>query len=453
MKIKNKIPNKKKNVIETILVVIATILVIPLLFTINTGADKSTTEPNQPVIVPEGIEDTSNVVKPKQPPACTFPLAQMEYEESTPEEYIFSEPQVVLTAPSGIPYEIVEWLPDSQQVLITEVSDKLEMGKPRLQYIELYNSATDELKVYAIRTYVNGLPSWQPELNAVVYPSMNFIGIDKNTYHPIFTRQLWVSYGDPNTVQMLADNMSQFPIAIKPDGSEMFYLADKKLSKLDKSLEESSSSTLFDPTQWDYRKEHRNQEPLFYEMAWQPNTSLVFLYSDGSGLKMGGYTFILNTSSGQICELDLSGWATNAHWSSDGRYLAIIRATEYTSPVSMLDMTILDTGTGDLFTNEVIPQSTEGEHYLYDFTWAPDNRHLLVVGSASSQNSQNDNGIHELYLVDFISSKVVSILPDYSKFFSSGLTWSPDGSKLAIRCPIPTIGDRVCLISIQEAGK
>jgi Tol biopolymer transport system component len=188
-------------------------------------------------------------------------------------------------------------------------------------------------------------------------------------------------------------------------------------------------------------------------MAWQPNTSLVFLYSDGSGLEMGGYTFILNVSTGQICELDLGGWAANAHWSSDGRYLAIIKATEYTSPVNVLDMAILDTVTGELFTNGVIPQATEGERYVYDFTWAPDNRHLLAVGSTSSQNNQNDNGVHELYLLDFMSSEVVSILPEYSKFFSSGLAWSPDGSRLIIRCPIPTKGDRVCLISIQEAGK
>jgi hypothetical protein len=116
----------------------------------------------------------------------------------------------------------------------------------------------------------------------------------------------------------------------------------------------------------------------------------------------------------------------------------------------MLGMAVLDTVTGELFTNGVIPQTTEGEHYVYDFTWAPDNRHLLAVGSTSSQNNQNDNGVHELYLLDFMSSEVVSILPEYSKFFSSGLAWSSDGSRLIIRCPIPTKGDRVCLISIQE---
>lgn len=452
-----KLSNKTKATLETILV-IGLILIIPLFFAINSGANETETQagisPIPPTVAVNAPED-SDAVKPQQPPACTFPLAEITAPESTPEEYIFSEPQVVLTAPSGNPYDVVEWLPNNQQVLITEgLINAMESGsnKSPQQSISLYNPKTNETTVYAIRPYTEESPSWQPELEAVVYPVINSMGVDKNTYRPIFTRQLWVSYGDPNTAQMLADNMSQFPIAIKPDGSEMFYLEDKKLAKLDKSLKKLSSAP-FDPAQYDYGKGYRNKEPIFYEMTWQPNTPLVFLYSNGSGLQMGGYTFILNVSTGQICELDFSGWARKALWSSDGRYLAIIRGTEYTSPVSMLGMAILDTVTGELFTNGVIPQATEGERYVYDFTWAPDNRHLLAVGSTSSQNIQNDNGIHELYLLDFMSSEVVSILPEYSKFFSSGLAWSPDGSKLVIRCPIPAKGDRVCLISIQEAGK
>ena len=397
--------------------------------------------------------EEDSAMKPKQPPACTFPLAEIKAEETTPEEYSFSEPQVVLTAPAGNPYGIVEWLSNNQQVLITEgLINAMDSGSNKFpqQSISLYNTETSESMVYAIRPYTEEPPLWQPELNAIVYPVINSMGIDKNTYHPIYTRQLWVSYGDPDNVQMLADNMSQFPIAVKPDGSEMFYLADKKIAKLDKSLKKLSSA-LFDPAQYDYGKGRRNQDPIFYKMAWQPNTSLIFLYTNGSGLQMGGYTFILDTNTGRVCELDFGGWAANAHWSSDGRYLAIIRATEYTSPVSVLDMAILDTVMGELFTNGVIPQAAEGVRYVYDFTWAPDNRHLLAVGSTPSQNNQNDNGVHELYLLDFMSNEVVSILPEYSKFFSSGLAWSPDGSRLIIRCPIPAKGDRVCLISIQEA--
>lgn len=442
---------KTKGILETLLIV-GLILIIPLFFVMNTRANPQGAQnmpaPAMPTTV--SASEESNALQPKQPPACTFPLVQITMEESKPEEYTFSEPQVVLNDS----YNLVEWLPDNQQLLMTELSDETEMGKPQIETIELYNSATGEIKVYATRTYTDGLPAWQPELNAVVYPAMNFMGYDKNTHHPIFTRQLWVSYGDPDMVQMLADNMSQFPIAIKPDGSEMFYLTDKKISKLDKSLKKLSS-VLFDPAQWNYGKGRKNQDPIFYEMAWQPNTPLVFLYSNGSGLQMGGYTFIIDASTGKVCELDFGGWATKALWSSNGRYLAIIRAKEYTvSSGNVFDMAVLDTVTGELHTMEVLPPTVEFKRYVDNFVWAPDNRHLLAVGTASSQNNQNNGdsyGLFELYLVDFMSGQSVSILPDYSGFFTPNLAWSSDGTKLVINCPTIKAG-RLCLISVRTPG-
>jgi hypothetical protein len=475
-------PRKLKDLFETLLV-IGAILLIPLFFAMRSQAAQkandatataeigglAATETAQalayPTATPLGLnagKAASPTAAPptaapavaagKQPPACTFPLANITVTESKPENYTFSKPQVVLTAKPGSPYEIFEWLPDNQQILMGEdLRDNLKPGQPAQQSIQLYNPETGEVKVYATRTFTTESPFWQPDLNAVVYPAMNFLGSDKTTYHPIFTRQLWVSYGDPKTAQMLVDNMSQFPIVAKPGGSEMLYFSDKKVSKLGQSFNKSSP-TFFDPAQWDYGKGPRNTEPISYNLAWQPNTSLVFLYSNGAGLKMGGYTFILNTDTGQVCELDFDGWARTARWNSDGRYLAIIRATKYSVPVDKLDLTVLDTITGKLYTVGVIPQDFVGEHYLYGFTWAPDNYHLLAVGSASlHQNNQNGSDLYELYLVDFLSGQSMSALPEYSQSFSGSLAWSPDGSKLVISCPMNGI-DRVCFIHAQGTG-
>jgi len=52
----------------------------------------------------------------KEPPACSFPLAQTTTAGLQPENYTFSEPQVVLTTTH--PVEIYQWLPDNQRVLI-----------------------------------------------------------------------------------------------------------------------------------------------------------------------------------------------------------------------------------------------------------------------------------------------------------------------------------------------
>jgi hypothetical protein len=141
---------------------------------------------------------------PQQPPACTFPLAEIKAEESMPEEYTFSEPQVVLTAEKNNFYHIVQWLPDNQRVLISEeLRNGLEYGKAVPESIELFNSETGNTEIYATRPLTDDPPLWLPQSNAVVYPVANFPGMDKDSGRPKFDGQVWISYGDPNAAQKL----------------------------------------------------------------------------------------------------------------------------------------------------------------------------------------------------------------------------------------------------------
>ena len=359
----------------------------------------------------------------------------------------------MLTAPQGNIYHIAQWLPDNQQVLMTEeLFHNVDVGNdnPPQESISLYNPETGESKMYAIRDLTREPPLWLPDLNAVAYSAINYSIYKKNGIAK-FTRQVLVSYGNPDTAQILDDNLPQFPIAIKPGGSEMLYLSDKKISKLDKSLKKLSSLSL-DSAQWDYGKGWRDPNPVSYKMAWQPGTPLIFLYGDGGAMGGGGYTFILNADTGHVCELDFGGWASGARWSSDGRYLAIGRAT--TSHPS--DLTLLDATTGNITTLRGTPQGIEGQLYLNDFIWAPDNHHLLAIGSViSSQNFQSENNIQGLYLVDIVSGQSVHVAPEHKSFIFSqdkNFAWSPDGSKLIIHCPTQTV-DQICLISVQRAGQ
>jgi hypothetical protein len=463
---------KVKGLIET-LVVIGLILIIPLFFAIRSQAGQmadATTPIPGVTKIPGGTStplpvSTATIALPtaapvvangKEPPACSFPLTQIKMAQSAPQNYTFSNPQVVLTAPQGNLYSIVEWLPDNQRVLITErLFNNTLNGENDKQSIMLYSPETNKSNVYAVRRYLQDPPAWQEGANAVVYPNMNFLGFDQNTHALKFTRQVWVSYGEPNTVQMLADNLPQFPISVKPDGSETLYFSDKEISRRNTNML-AASSTPFDSTQWDYAKSRRNAPPVSYEMAWQPGTPLIFLYSDG-GRGGGGYTFILNSDTGRVCELNFGGWAFRAHWSSDGRYLAIARAQE-NFPINFSDLTVLDSMTGNLYTTGVVPQETKGKHYVDDFVWAPDNHHLLVIGKVSPFQlpSQADikNELRGLYLVDFISGQSVRLLPAnsfYADSFKSNLAWSPDGSKLLIRCS--AVVDQICLISVQTTGQ
>jgi Tol biopolymer transport system component len=238
----------------------------------------------------------------------------------------------------------------------------------------------------------------------------------------------------------------------------MLYLADKKISKLDKSLKKLTPA-LFDPAKWDYGKGRRDENPVSYDMAWQPGTSLVFLYSHAGGSANGGYTFILDTDTGQICELDLGGWASRARWSPDGRYLAFDRSVVYFGLANSIDFLVLDTTSGQLYTPILTSLDMTREHVVNDFIWAPDSRHLLAVEYIRSQNVHSVPT--ELYLVDFMAEQGIQILPEY--IFEAGaapknnFAWSPDGSKLLIICPggeIPNnVVDRVCFINVQRTGK
>ena len=442
--------SKVKGVLE-ILLVIGLILIIPLFFAIKTAANSQPAQNTPAPAVPataQNIPPTSTITA-QRPPACTFPLAQITAEESKPENYTFSEPKAVLTDPDNL-YDIVEWLSDNQRVLVTqEIRDRSSVIIQ--QSIELYNPQTGETQVYAMRNQTTEPPSWYSELNAVVYPDTNVLGIDKINNRYNFTRQIRVSHGNPHATELIADNLPQFYVAVKPGGSELVYLSDKKISKRNNSLKEIPS-TPFNSAQWDYAKGRIRELPVSYKMAWQPSTSLLFFYSDGD--TGGGYTFILDSNTGQVCELHLGGWATRAHWSPNGRYLAITRY-QGIRPTDSSDLAILDAVTGNLYTMRVTSQEVDGKHYVSDIAWAPDIRHILVAGSILTFQSTGQVDSEGLYLVDFISGQSDYLLPAYRFSVGSGrsnLAWSPDGSKLLVRCP--TIEDeRVCFISVQRSGQ
>jgi len=437
--------SKIRNIFE-VLLVIGLILLIPLFFVVKGGADNPSdpdTEAPLAALSSADNSDTKPVVVAKQPPACTFPLEEITVEESTPEEYTFSEPQVVYPPHSSdSDVEIVEWLPDNQQVLIVQNIK----GVPQ-QTIELFNSETGERKVYATREQTEQPPSWNQESEAVIYPVKHILAFKNNI--PEITRQVWVSYGSPDTAQMLADNLPQFAVAVKQGSGQTAYFSNKQISRKNEVMQ-SMASAPFDLEQWNYRNMKSGIFPLMYDMTWRPGSSQVFLYTFAD--EDPGYTFLLDVDSGEICELNLDGWAFFAKWSSNGRYLAIVRGQETSFPISSTDLTILDSATGSLYTMEVVPQELIGRHFVGDLAWSPDNHHLLALGSNVSfphcaPDCYDDT---RLYLVEFLSGQVDSILPDrqfIANTSGTNLAWSPDGSKIIALCPA------LCSISVQVNGQ
>jgi len=393
----------------------------------------------------------------KQPPPCTFPLAQTSTDESIPRKYTFSKPEVVLSADAAI--GVVEWLPDSQWALITQ-----DIRDSNQQLITLFNPATGASQVYAKRTRIAFPPVWMEGLNAVIYPDVEIIKVTpRNNALPLveFRRQLWMSQGDPKNatpiedVLLNANALSYISLSVDPGSHNILYLLpdEKKFIKQNERLE-NKQAFVFNLAQWEYRSIKRDF-PTPYSIVWRPNTTQIFLYTLGD---VGGYTFLLDIASGQLCEMDFGGWAGIARWSPNGRYLAIIRAQE-PLPINSSDLTVLDTTTGKQYTMNITPPEIEGRHAVLDIAWGPDNHHLLAIGYISPFPHhgpiKDENKYSGLHLVNFQTGHNIHVFPEY-KFFADwwgkNIVWSQDGSQVLIRCPIKGT-DRLCRISVQQVSQ
>jgi len=389
----------------------------------------------------------------KRPPQCTFPLPQTTFEEPIPQEYAFSEPKVVLTSNTTI--GIVEWLPDSQRVLITK-----DFQDENRQTIEVFNPMTGERQVYAERTRIDSPPVWSEELNAVIYPDSQVLKVTRRSGTlPLieFRRQLWLSQGNPQNAQSIEDVLltsnflSYISVGLEPQTRNILYfIPDEKGFIKQNRLSGEKQLLALNLAQWEYRSNGRTF-PIPYSMAWRPNTTQVFLYTLGD---VGGYTFLLNIANEQLCEIDFGGWADIARWSPNGRYLAIIR-TWGSRPVNRSDLAVLDTKTGELYTSQIIPDGMEGLHFVNDVAWAPDNQHLAAITQTlvRDQATQKYYKLSNLYYIDFLYDKVVQIPSSENLGAGLGvpnLIWAGNGSQLLIKCPTDQM-DRVCLFTVQES--
>jgi hypothetical protein len=464
-------PRNHKGVLEMVLV-IAAIFLIPLFFAI-----KSLATPQVADTIPTQIEvtDTPKVVttataqgpsvatKPsatvavaqgKQPPACAFPLAQLPAVETKTDDYSFSDLKVVRTAEKGNLFEIAEWLPDNQQVLMTEQLRNVQVaeGTSHQERIELFDPTRGTSKLYAVRALTHENPVWIPSLNVVVYPEIDYYNYTPTAGTYTAVRKVFVSGGNPDSVDLLVDNLQQIPFALRPGGGTLLFFTKNSLSKLNTTLQ-GSGIVDFDPSQWDYATTKRNKLSVSFEMVWQPGTPLIFIYSDGA-MGGGGYTYVLNADNGTICQLDLGGWALKAHWSSDGRYLAIIQATNYSFPIPSARLAVMDSVTGNVSLLVGVPQGTDEYLDVDDFVWAPDNQHLLALGSVyPSIYDQSGNKTHGLYLIDLASGQGVHVIEEYKASVSpqdGNMAWSPNGKMLILRCPGEG-NDRICLLQVRSS--
>ena len=145
------------------------------------------------------------------------------------------------------------------------------------------------------------------------------------------------SNGDPDKVQNIEDEQYKpfvlphewiiSSIAAKPDGSQIVYLKTNGQNLFQLYSREISQGSLgveqLIPQLIPFDTSQSGATQLSYEMVWRPDSSQILFYSSNSS---NDHTFLFDDNTGEVCELSFQGYVYLARWSSNGRYLAVLRA-------------------------------------------------------------------------------------------------------------------------------
>ncbi len=167
-------------------------------------------------------------------------------------------------------------------------------------------------------------------------------------------------------------------------------------------------------------------------------------------------TYMINQSSGQICEIvwnkseGQKQWAGQIQWSPDGRFLAaFVMAGDL--PVHYINLVILDTSTGEEWKIELGKPRD-----MYALAWSPNNRNFVFVAKEPVWQQPEKIIYNELYLADAITKTTKQLLTGYPFQIGTGnsnISWSPDGKMIALNSGIKVgyeVHGQLCFVKIEE---
>lgn len=377
---------------------------------------------------------------PTSLPLCDFPAAAPPPEsKKSIDNYIYSEPQVVLTHTAAI--GIAGWLPDSQRVLITR-----DVPGQARQSIETFDVKRGELVQYTERYGFPTKPVWLPAEQGVAFADVT---ADNQTV-------IRISRGPDKSVEDIANGLASAYVTASPDGRQLLFFPEGGRERpatieIDQTRQElfSFQLPLFSPEELHAVGQSFGPDP--YQTAWNPQGNRIAFYNDT------GF-YLTERTTGQICAIDLGRvidgtvtkwlrWAYYAQWSPNGRYVAML-TTAGDLPVSFSDLTILDAFTGETRSFQLETSIYPSQYFVSDLAWNYNNRDLAIRAVVDAQ----DGVMYEaLYLVDVVSGKQIRVAPN-AKFAGGdwgwNLAWAQNGQALVTSCPTAIEG-RLCLVEMS----
>jgi hypothetical protein len=362
---------------------------------------------------------------------CNFKDNSKFQNETSTATFKFDPPIVVLQSKSNI--DLVNWISENKSVLL--LRDLPESGQ---QEIGVFDVDLKVFRSFAERKSLSSKPVWVPSLKSVLFTT-NLAG---ETQHKI-DGELWISRGDPRNIQKISQNLSNLELGLENKNNQIAFWSVDNLNLVNQLLEVSKVGQI---TATQLTSQKQASFPIIpSKMAFRPTTTQLALYNNYNIL-------IIDPLQTDVCKIDLGAnlktpiWSPFIYWSSDGRYLAIIKA-EGNTPFLYSDLAIYDTANDELKIIK-IGAEIQGKHYVTDVAWGPDNRHLLAISEIIDINGKRISGVN---LVDAQEKKSQPILSGYELGggdWDTNMAWSTDGRNLMVACPTET-EEKLCLVNVQ----
>jgi hypothetical protein len=376
-----------------------------------------------------------------QPPLCKFEdkASPQPEQPSALDKFVFSEPKVIFSQEA--PIEIIEWLPDNQNLLV-------HIRNQTKQSIETLDTTTGQTEVYADNLQSANQVHWISTENAVAYTedkTPQFSGVDQFG--------LWLSRGKGEAPQLLLE--AEYDELLRSSGN-----AGKLSPEIARAF--NMYDFPFDPELWRYNK--YPQDP-YYLQSWSEIKFASSVSPDGSKAVFYRvpWLYLVDLKTNQPCEVDLGQTYNseqgplrvfNAKWSPDGKLLAMQTAVGYRGQNMYSNkLVILNTITGEIYRPEI------KWSYILDIEWFPDSRYLVVMGQSTETEQPYPHQHQQIGIVDSLTQQSRLMLPNYvfGGASQSGfqLALSPNGKNLTISCRITSdksplvLKDQVCFIPIN----
>jgi hypothetical protein len=362
-----------------------------------------------------------------KPPVCQFNkiIPDSLASPASINNYTVSPLTVILTDTSEI--DVYGWLPDNDRLIIGRWNPSRKKAT-----LDTLRISTRLIQTYAERTDAGGdRPIWLPDLQAIAYTDFD-LPQEPSSLPGV---ELWISQGNPDGKQLLAEHVAMNSLTLDSAGQLAYLFSQKNTEPIDLSVKTVSAASMSmrniplpaalnkPPTSM---AESSSEVEMPFGFIHRPATSqAALLYKNQPPL-------VFDLNSGQICQIELPSYVSEALWSPDGRFLAMRTQNMPIGFTASDVLTILDTNTNQHYEVDF------GTH-VYSMVWSPNSQHLAVL--TQKQNAVPEHQVHQdLFLVDAVTREHRRLFPDYD--FRGGaiqhyqMAWSPNGETLAITCPV-----------------